>query len=93
MPRYAQLLIANDLLIDWIRHGAIRRAIPTGNLLPEDVRLAGVYNAHPGMTGLVFESMTFDEVDASNAAMLPLLPPPVFRSAGPAPDSVLPSVN
>ena len=74
MPRYAQLLVSAQFLGDWIKHGTAGFT-PIRNHLPSDASLAGVYNAHPGIIGLIFESTAFPETDkGSDAAMLPLLP-------------------
>lgn len=90
MPRLAQLLTSNDLLTSMLRDGTLR-ALPVRNHLPDDAVLFGVYNAHPGLTGLIFESASFPETPAGHdPAWLPLLPEIHFRAAPPA---GLPSEN
>jgi hypothetical protein len=93
MPRYAQLLVSDDLIGSWLLQGT-PHAVIVANHLPDDARLAGAYTAHPGIIGLIFESAAFPEAGpGSDAAMLPLLPSPVLKLGSPPPGSILPSAN
>lgn len=92
MPRYAQLLVAGELL-DGILKDGTAHSVPVAHHLPADARCVGAYTAHPGTVGLIFESETFPEAGhGSDAAMLPVLKSIHLRGTTPA-ILAIPSVN